>query len=186
MGNLRYKRKRIIILIIIFIIILVAFYMIAQSKDIKFQEDVIFFKLFGNSNNVVQEKNSNNQYEIKLTTKNKEIYRYIDLKETIDKKTLVHEKIAPGTKGNFDIILTSDSQMNYEIKILDENEKPKNFVFKITNEKGIINANEIKKIEVNWQWDYETNKENDIQDTKDGKNLNNYYFEILCYRKIKK
>lgn len=182
MRNLRNNRKIIIILIVIFIIILVILYTIAKSKNLKFQEDVIFFKIFGNVNNVFQEKNSNKQYEIKLK-KNKEIYRHIELGDTINRKTLVHEKIAPGTKGNFYIILTSDSQMKYEIKILDKNQKPKNFVFNITEDKGIINAKENKKIEVNWQWDYETNKENDIQDTKDGKQLDKYYFEIYAIGK---
>ena len=79
MRDLRYKRKRIIILIIIFIIILITLYTIAQSKDSNFQEDVIFFKLFGNENNISQEKNNNNQYEIKIL-KNRKTYRQIDLK----------------------------------------------------------------------------------------------------------
>lgn len=182
MKNLRYKRKRIIILIIIFIIILTTLYTIAQSKGINFQEDVIFFKLFGNENNISQEKNNNNQYEIKIL-KNRKTYRQIDLKETIDKKTLVHEKIAPGTKGNFEIILTSENNMNYEIKISDENQRPKNFIFTIEEDKGKIEANETKKIKVDWMWNYETDTENDIEDTKDGESLDKYYFEIYAIGK---
>ena len=43
-------------------------------------------------------------------------FKSIDLAETIDKDTLVYEKIAPGTSGSFNILLDS----NQEIRMLQE------------------------------------------------------------------
>ena len=34
------------------------------------------------------------------------------------------------------------------------------------------------KIIIKWEWQYYNNIQNDIQDTKDGENLEKYYFEI--------
>ena len=39
-------------------------------------------------------------------------FKSIDLAETIDKDTLVYEKIAPGTSGSFNILLDSALKCN--------------------------------------------------------------------------
>ena len=45
MKNLINNKKKILVLILIFIVILFTFYKIAKSRDLKVQEDLIFFKL---------------------------------------------------------------------------------------------------------------------------------------------
>ena len=107
-------------------------------------------------------------------------FKTIDLAETIDKKTLVEEKIAPGTSGSFNISLASNQNLNYKIEFNSKNEKPKNLNFKASkneqilgeantleelskNLTGFINKNEKIDIKINWYWAYES-KEN-LEDT---------------------
>ena len=91
---------------------------------------------------------------------------------------MVNEKIKPGVKGKFYIILSSNKNLKYEIQILDKNIKPKNFNFNIKKAKGLILLGEIKKIPIEWEWIYESDENQDIQDTKDGENLRKYEFQI--------
>ena len=195
MKNLRNNKKKILILILLFIIILCILLKIAQAKDLYSQEDLIFFKLFGTGNSQVQEKNKeitsnkilnskkenesdkNNIYKVNVK-KGENTYEKIDLLQTIDMKTLVNEKIAPGTKGSFYVYLTSNTNMDYEIKIVDKNKSPKNFKFEMNEKQGTIEKNKIKKVEVKWEWPYEIDDEENIQDTKDGENIEEYDFEI--------
>ena len=138
--------------------------------------------------------NQNNNYilyveplEIQMTT--------VDLMDTVDSKTLVHEKIAPGTRGSFNINVTSKQNINYKIKFESNNEKPKYLVFyKENSDKkyrniedlqneldGYINAKEEKKVKINWEWQYETKEDNklqDTQDTNDAQNIRSYSFDI--------
>lgn len=200
MKNLRNNKKKILILILLFIIILCILLKIAQAKDLYSQEDLIFFKLFGIGNSQVQ-KNSKETTSSKIINSKKEnksdkdniykinirkgenTYEKIDLLQTIDMKTLVNEKIAPGTKGSFYVYLTSNIDMDYEMQIVDKNESPKNFKFEISEEKGNLEKNKIKKVEVKWEWPYEIDNDENIQDTKDGKNIEEYDFEICTIGK---
>ena len=186
MKNLKDKRKKILILILIFTIILCVLFKIAQIKDLNFQEDLIFFKLFGigNIQENSQEENFNkeNTYEVNVV-KGQNNYQKVDLLQSIDMETLVKEKIAPGTKGSFYVYLTSNANMNYEIEIVDKNESPKNFKFEISEKQGRIEKNKIKKVEVNWEWPYELSSKENVQDTKDGKNISEYNFEICTIGK---
>ena len=195
MKNLRNNKKKILILILLFIIILCILLKIAQAKDLYSQEDLIFFKLFGTGNSQVQENNKeitsnkilnskkenesdkNNIYKVN-EKKGENTYEKIDLLQTIDMKTLVNEKIAPGTKGSFYVYLTSNTNMDYEMKIVDKNKSPKNFKFEMNEKQGTIEKNKIKKVEVKWEWPYEIDDEENIQDTKDGENIEEYDFEI--------
>ncbi len=195
MKNLRNNKKKILILILLFIIILCILLKIAQAKDLYSQEDLIFFKLFGTGNSQVQENNKeitsnkilnskkenesdkNNIYKVNVK-KGENTYEKIDLLQTIDMKTLVNEKIAPGTKGSFYVYLTSNTNMDYEMKIVDKNKSPKNFKFEMNEKQGTIEKNKIKKVEVKWEWPYEIDDEENIQDTKDGENIEEYDFEI--------
>ena len=107
------------------------------------------------------------------------IYQEINLLQTIDYKTLVHEKVAPGTKGELYIILTSNSTLKYKIDMKAKNQKPQNLKFSILEkQEGTIKRGEQKKIKVMWEWQYETNKIQNKQDTKDGENIKKYEFEI--------
>ena len=129
MRNLKINRKKIVILILIFIIILFILFKILQSEKFNFQEDLIFFKIFG-VGKIQEEGNEKSEYEIEVI-KGKSNYKEIELLQTIDIKTLVNEKVAPGTKGSFNVFLTSNSDVDYEVEIIDKNNKPKNLKFEI-------------------------------------------------------
>ena len=126
----------------------------------------------------------------------------INLASTINNQTLINNKIAPGTKGSFDIIVDgteAEVGIDYQIKFINEQNKPQNLIFKYNNKEyksvteltedlsGRINANdEEKKITktIEWEWPYETGKteneiqKNDIIDTENGKQISAYNFEI--------
>ena len=181
MRNLKINRKKIVILILIFIIILFILFKILQSEKFNFQEDLIFFKIFG-VGKIQEEGNEKSEYEIEVI-KGKSNYKEIELLQTIDIKTLVNEKVAPGTKGSFNVFLTSNSDVDYEVEIIDKNNKPKNFKFEINEKVGKIEKDEVKKVEINWEWPYEINVEEDLQDTKDGENIDEFNFEICTIGK---
>lgn len=127
----------------------------------------------------------------------------ISLKSTINNSTLVNNKIAPGTKGDFQIkIDASGAEVGIDYKILFENEKnkPTNLIFEYENKKynsitelqsvlvGTINANEQEKtkvLNIHWEWPYETGKleteiaKNDEIDTREAKNISNYTFDVI-------
>ena len=127
----------------------------------------------------------------------------INLLSTYDNETLLDNKIAPGTEGNFNIMLDgTDSEVGIEYKVNIENEtiKPTNLKF-IYNDKeydkiedlandltGIINANDenkVRNLNIKWKWNYETGKNeqeiktSDLQDTKDAKLIQNYKFDMI-------
>ena len=181
MRNLKINRKKIVILILIFIIILFILFKILQSEKFNFQEDLIFFKIFG-VGKIQEEGNEKSEYEIEVI-KGKSNYKEIELLQTIDIKTLVNEKVAPGTKGSFNVFLTSNSDVDYEVEIIDKNNKPKNFKFEINEKVGKIEKDEVKKVEISWEWPYEINVEEDLQDTKDGENIDEFNFEICTIGK---
>lgn len=127
----------------------------------------------------------------------------INLKSTFNNKTLINNKIAPGTSGDFNIIVDgtgSDVGINYTINFMNENNKPQNlkFVYNSTeygsiNEltqvlSGTIDANEEEKSRIfliGWKWEYETGDTddeiagNDVIDTQNAKDILNYTFDIV-------
>ena len=168
------------------------------------QEDIIFFKNFylGKSkekNNIAidnftynLEEVSNNKYKeyiFNVSYKNTD-FRDINLSETINKETLVNEKIAPGTSGKFGILLETNQKVKYQVKFESKNDKPQNLIFEIEGKDRKYNSLEDmeqdlqgeiekdKKITINWKWQYEENAEQNIQDTKDGEKLLVYNFTI--------
>lgn len=177
MKNLKEDRRKILILILIFSVILIFMYKIAQDKNLNSQQDIIFFKLF-NSNYSKKDSEKSKQYKIKIDKENAYYKTTVNLLQTIDKTTMINEKIKPGVKGKFNIILSSNKDLKYEIQILDKNLKPKNFNFNIKQSKGSILLGEIKNIPIEWEWIYESDENQDIQDTKDGENLRKYEFQI--------
>lgn len=128
----------------------------------------------------------------------------INLASTVNDETLVNNKIAPGTNGEFIIKIDgrgSDVGIRYNIEISNETTKPQNLVYtyngkeytnlsKLAEEaSGEIPANvsendKLKVIQVDWKWSYETGTSdaekanNNQQDTKDSK-LGNYTFDII-------
>lgn len=123
--------------------------------------------------------------------------------KTYNPTTLKDNKIAPGTSGKFDIVIDSEGSevgIDYKVEFLNETNKPNNIKFKYEGStvsnikeleeflKGNIpqNAeNKIKIMTIEWEWKYETGKTKeeinmqDAQDTKDGKELQQYQFDIV-------
>lgn len=134
---------------------------------------------------------------------NAEKMKSISLKSTINNETLINNKIAPGTEGNFQIKLDatgSDVGINYNIKFENETQKPTNLKFTYNGKtynslaelgealSGVINANgedKTKTLSINWNWKYETGStkneisSNDIIDTQEAKTIENYNFDII-------
>ena len=134
---------------------------------------------------------------------NEEKLQTISLKSTINNSTLINNKIAPGTEGEFQIKLDatgSDVGINYVTRFENESQKPINLKFtydgktynSLTNLQqdltGIINANDenkVKIITIGWNWKYETGSNakeiaaNDLIDTQNAKQISNYTFDVV-------
>lgn len=196
------RKKRYIIIIII--LVCVIFFMIHFMKYDFLQEDLLFFQFLNSQNQSKDISNTKKQVvekeETNINTKmiffdvqyQKTKIKALNLTETVDNKTLVYEKIAPGTSGGFEIVLNANQEMNYQIAFESENEKPTNLQFyTLTDNKrymtleelgenlaGTILAHEEKTIPVYWEWKYETSQEQDKQDTVEAKKMREYYFLI--------
>ena len=190
------KVTKYILIILILIFLIFTFF---RLKRTDLMDDFILFKLFSDSNisleKVQKEKlNLNNSkeypiYEFNVSYKKTKL-EGINLLDTIDNKTLVKEKVAPGTKGEFIIRINSNEDMYYEVYFNSINEKPKNLTFIYNNNKyqtldelekdliGEIRKKETIDIEIKWEWEYKINEREDIQDTLDGEKLVNYNFTI--------
>ena len=131
-----------------------------------------------------------------------DLVKNVDLLSTYNNETLIDNKVAPGTSGSFDIIIDatgSEVGVDYKVKFLNETEKPQNLIFIYNDNEyatiqelqedlsGTINAdedNKTRRITINWKWQYETGEneneinQNDIIDTQNAKNLENYTFDI--------
>ena len=127
----------------------------------------------------------------------------IDLAKTYTPETLAQNTIAPGTRGSFDIkIDTTGSEVgiNYDVKFKNENSKPQNLKYIYNGHIvstikelepfliGTIDANSNEKVKImtiEWNWPYETGSSEteiiaqDVEDTNDGKLLENYSFDII-------
>lgn len=131
-----------------------------------------------------------------------DLVKNVDLLSTYNNETLIDNKVAPGTSGSFDIIIDatgSEVGVDYKVKFLNETEKPQNLIFIYNDNEyatiqelqedlsGTINADEDNKtrtITINWKWQYETGEneneinQNDIIDTQNAKDFENYTFDI--------
>lgn len=97
-----------------------------------------------------------------------------------------------GTKGAFEIDLETNKKIKYQIHFKSQNAKPKNLNFQIEGKdrkyekledieqelKGEISQN--KSIIINWEWKYEKDEEQDIQDTTDGETIKQFNFLIYA------
>lgn len=203
---MKNKKKRIfkLMLILILIILFVKIFFLKGLSNVQKIDDFLFIKLFSNgiqNNDDFLIKNDQNQkiYNFKINYKNLN-FTSIDLAETIDKDTLVYEKIAPGTSGSFNILLDFNQNLKYKIEFNSVNEKPHNLNFKASksgkvlgesntleelSEKltGYINQNEKIDITINWYWNFENEQDlenTDIQDTKDSENIKKYQFNVYA------
>lgn len=194
-NKLKILKLSIILLISITIIIIL-------NSNIKlFQsDDYIFLKIFQKTTN--QPKDTYNtkkeeNYVFKVGFKSIDI-KQIDLIKTVNKNTYVNEKIAPGTSGNFNILIETNKDSKYKIYFQSVNEKPQNLYFKAIKDgkeiaktqtleelseklDGNIAKKEKIKINIQWYWNFENNKANsDIQDTEDSKKIKRYQFNLYA------
>lgn len=199
------SKKKIIfklILILILIILFIIIFFSKNSMNIDKFDDFLFIKIFSNgisqTNNIENNKNEK-IYNFKISYKNLD-FKSLNLADTIDKNTLIYEKIAPGTSGSFDILLYSNQNLKYRIEFHSINDKPKNLKFmalknnQILEETntleelsrrlvGYINKDENINITIKWYWNYEDKKNEeatDIQDTKDSEKIKKYQFDVYA------
>ena len=191
------KRTRTIIIILIFLLI-IGIYFLLKSNNNFFKDDIILFKNFYSSinntkeNKDTKEKDSSDNYNIiKISTK-KQITKEMSLFSNLNDQMNWNKIIYPGTKGEFSIKLYGQEKLQYEVTFKSKNQKPRNLVFKQNgkeyetleklgeNLKGNLQKGEIKNIVIEWEWKYETNEKQDFQDTKDGKEIREYNFEITA------
>lgn len=116
-------------------------------------------------------------------------FKSINLIDSYNKSTVVNEKIAPGTTGNFSIIINNNTNYDYKYKFTfnENNLKPEGLYFKFKGSKyynikdlisklnGSLKAHKKTNLEIEWCWDYQGD---DIKDTLDGTLALDYSFEI--------
>ena len=142
-------------------------------------------------------------WSFKVNGQNEQVEE-INLASTCNNETLVNNKIAPGTTGSFNIIVDatdSDVGINYNITFIEEENKPENLKFFYNGQEynsikdieedlsGTIDANDengkSRTLNIKWEWLYETGdteeeiEANDLIDTKDGTNIENYTFDVI-------
>lgn len=192
------NRKTKTVIIILIILLIIGIYFLLKNENNFFKDDIILFKNFYSSinntkeNKDTKEKDSSDNYNIiKISTK-KQITKEISLFSNLNNQMNWNKIIYPGTKGEFSIKLYGQEKLQYEVTFKSKNQKPRNLVFKQNgkeyetleklgeNLKGNLQKDEIKNIVIEWEWKYETNEKQDFQDTKDGKEIREYNFEITA------
>lgn len=183
------KKKKVLVVLAILAVILLAF--IGGQAYAKYVSEV-------RGNGIAEVATWN----FKVNGQNEQVEE-INLASTCDNETLVNNKIAPGTSGSFNIIVDatgSEVGINYNITFTEENNKPQNLKFEYNNIEynsikdleedlsGTINANDenkTKTLNVKWKWEYETGSNpgeitnNDLVDTKNGQEIENYTFDVV-------
>ena len=192
------NRKTKTVIIILIILLIIGIYFLLKNENNFFKDDIILFKNFYSSinntkeNKDTKEKNSSDNYNIiKISTKKqntKEMSLFSNLNDQMNWNKIIY----PGTKGEFSIKLYGQEKLQYEVTFKSKNQKPENLVFKQNGKeyetleklgedlKGNLQKGEIKNIVIEWEWKYETNEKQDFQDTKDGKEIREYNFEITA------
>lgn len=194
---MKKRQRKVIISVLIILSLIIFLFQIRKKPKETFQDELIFFKLFSSgeeqNTNILKSKTQTNlaSYEFKVSYKNID-FKQINLTDTIHPNTLIREKIAPGTKGKFEIILQSNQKINYRINFKSENEKPENLNFQIEGKErkytrledmepelmGEMLSN--KRIIIHWEWEYQKDNTQDRQDTKDGERIKQYHFTIYA------
>ena len=197
------KNKNIKRLIIVIILIFLIFKIVCSN--LKFDsiknDDFLFLKfLASGQKDSIDNLNQKSIYKFNVDYKDMKL-KSINLLDSADKTTFVYEKIAPGSKGEFEIELNSNQNLKYRIEFKSNNAKPQNLNFKVFNDnvfldeantleklsesmKGNINKNQKIIYKIEWYWEFQNSHELekvDIQDTNDAKNINQYNFDVYTY-----
>lgn len=122
----------------------------------------------------------------------------INFDGTVDEDTLATGKIAPGTKGKFDVDLCNtqtDTGVDYTITLDQIIGMPQNLKFYTAESRGDnveLKPNDVNskitgkltphqtshKVTIYWEWKYSTGTEDDTKDTTDGKNATGTPFSV--------
>lgn len=197
------KNKNIKRLIIVIILIFLIFKIVCSN--LKFDSiknnDFLFLKfLASGQKDSIDNLNQKSIYKFNVDYKDMKL-KSINLLDSADKTTFVYGKIAPGSKGEFEIELNSNQNLKYRIEFKSNNAKPQNLNFKVFNDnvfldeantleklsesmKGNINKNQKIIYKIEWYWEFQNSHELekvDIQDTNDAKNINQYNFDVYTY-----
>lgn len=143
-----------------------------------------------------------------IANDSKDTIQTISLVDTANEVSLVEGKIAPGTKGSFDIEIDatgSEVGVDYEVNVSEETNLPTNLLYKVivdgerskeyssltelaedklTGKIDTVNGEFIKDITVEWEWPYETYNnsgvtDGDLADLADGTKDNLEYEFVL-------
>lgn len=197
------KNKNIKRLIIVIILIFLIFKIVCSN--LKFDsiknDDFLFLKfLASGQKDSIDNLNQKSIYKFNVDYKDMKL-KSINLLDSADKTTFVYEKIAPGSKGEFEIELNSNQNLKYRIEFKSNNAKPQNLNFKVFNDnvfldeantleklsesmKGNINKKQKIIYKIEWYWEFQNSQgleKVDIQDTNDAKNINQYNFDVYTY-----
>lgn len=175
--------KKIKIFILFIIIFIIGLLFVKGLKKTQTFDDFLFLKLGSN----VYPANSN-----------------INLIETANHNTLINEKIAPGTSGDFSIFLNAKANIDYRLIFESINEKPINLKFNVIKGKEIIKGNSLEElskhltgrilknkqseIKIKWYWNFgeiEGESNADFQDTIDAQRIEQYKFKVYAVAKQK-
>lgn len=138
-----------------------------------------------------------------FNSKNSSTTTTISLADTIENSKIKGERIAPGTNGDFTIVVDAtgtEVDLDYKVELVEETNKPQNLKFSYNGTvynslSELIGAEEVfegkishsdenmkKEIFVEWEWPYETYNEQgvllDEVDMQDGENIDNYEFTL--------
>lgn len=197
------KNKNIKRLIIVIILIFLIFKIVCSN--LKFDsiknDDFLFLKFLVNGQkDSIDNLNQKSIYKFNVDYKDMNL-KSINLLDSVDKTTFVYEKIAPGSRGEFEIELNSNQNLIYRIEFKSNNAKPQNLNFKVFKDnvfldeantleelsesmKGDINKNQKIIYKIEWYWEFQNSQgleKVDIQDTNDAKNINQYNFDVYTY-----
>lgn len=188
------KRKIILLIFVISGVMIILCYFLKNSFFDSLYEDIWFLK--ENNKKIEKEEKNVLTYEINLDLEEK-VTQSIFLANTLEKKEILKEMIAPGVKGQFNISLKTKQDCYYQLKCQSKNDKPKNLVFYVENISsketleeldsyllGKIDKNQQKVITIYWEWLFDSN--NDKQDTKDAQAIREYEFTISALAEKKK
>ena len=192
--------KRLIIVIILIFLIFKIVCLNLKFDSIK-NDDFLFLKFLVNGQkDSINNLNQKSIYKFNVDYKDMKL-KSINLLDSADKTTFVYEKIAPGSKGEFEIELNSNQNLKYRIEFKSNNAKPQNLNFKVLKDddfldeantleelseimKGDINKNQKIIYKIEWYWEFQNSQgleKVDIQDTNDAKNINQYNFDVYTY-----
>lgn len=125
------------------------------------------------------------KYVFNVNYKNQN-FKNIELTDKVTQSKVLY----PGCYGSFYIFISTkngNKDINYWMEVKEESKKPMNLKFKINNIeynsitelskdiKGVIPKNSSKVLKIEFFWDYDSN---DLIDTTDGMNIENYKFLI--------